>query len=130
LALDALRGWQTRRAASFSLFVEGRFAGIAAIDRIDWQAGSGHLCYWVGAPYWHRGVGSWAVGELVQWARQAHHPQGRLSTLFANCLADNAASVRILCKNGFHEHSHFLGSGDHGGKFADRRWTRYARVLR
>jgi RimJ/RimL family protein N-acetyltransferase len=129
LALAALRRRHEGRAYSFSIFVDRRFAGMASIDRIDWRAGSGHLFYWLGVPYWHRGVGSWAVGQLVQWAQQGTGQQQRLAVLFANCLAENEPSMRILKKTGFSEISQFVGSGDHGGKFAGRRWVRFSRTL-
>lgn len=128
----ALAAWQARKAGqafSFSIFVNCRFAGMASIDRIDWRAGSGHLFYWLGEAYWNRGVGSWAVGELVHWAQQWTCQQRRLGMLYANCLAENQPSIRLLKKNGFSEICQFIGAGDHGGKFAGRRWVRFSRTL-
>ncbi len=129
LALAAVRDRREGRAFSFSLFVDRRFAGIASLGGIDWRAGSGDLFYWLGAAYRNQGVGGWAVGQLVQWAQQGPGPNRRLAVLYANCLAENQPSLRILKKNGFREISQFLGSGDHGGKFAGRRWVRFARTL-
>lgn len=129
LALAAFRCRHEGRAFSFSIFVDCRFAGMVSIDRIDWRAGSGHLFYWLGVPYWNRGVGSWAVGQLVQWAQQRTCQQQRLAVLYANCLAENEPSMQILKKNGFNEISQFIGSEDHGGKFTGHRWMRFSRSL-
>jgi Acetyltransferases, including N-acetylases of ribosomal proteins len=125
LALAAVQGWHARQAFSFSIFVDCRFAGMVSIDRIDWQVGSGHLFYWLGVPYWNRGAGSWAVGQVVQWASR----QRRLIVLYANCLAENERSQRLLKRTGFREISEFIGAGEHGGKFAGRRWVKFSRTL-
>lgn len=49
--------------------------------------------YWLGRPYWGRGVGSVALG-LFLW-RETHRP------LYADPFAENTASVRLLEKHGF-----------------------------
>lgn len=128
LALEAIRSRYEGRAFAFSIFVNRKLAGMATIDRIDWEQSSGHLFYWLDVPYWNQGVGSWAVGQLIQWAQQQTGRQ-RLTVLYANCLAENAPSIHVLRKNGFDEVEKFIGSGDHGGKFAGRRWVLFSRSL-
>lgn len=53
--------------------------------------------YWIGAPYWGRGIASRAVGLLI-----AHVEQTVPDAIFsAKVLPQNAASIRVLEKNGF-----------------------------
>lgn len=53
--------------------------------------------YWLGRPWWGRGLIPEAVGEL---ARHAFEELG-LTALWASCFVDNAASRRVLEKCGF-----------------------------
>lgn len=49
--------------------------------------------YWLGRPYWGRGVGSVALGLFLQ--AESSRP------LYADPFAENTASVRLLEKHGF-----------------------------
>ncbi|NEA62538.1 GNAT family protein [Streptomyces sp. SID12488] len=49
--------------------------------------------YWLGRPYWGRGVGSVALGHFL--LRETNRP------LYADPFAGNTASVRLLEKHGF-----------------------------
>ena len=49
--------------------------------------------YWLGRPYWGRGVGSVALGLFLR--RETNRP------LYADAFAENTASVRLLEKHGF-----------------------------
>ncbi|MDW4907644.1 GNAT family protein [Streptomyces sp. ADMS] len=49
--------------------------------------------YWLGRPYWGRGVGSVALGLFL--LRETNRP------LYADPFAENTASVRLLEKHGF-----------------------------
>ena len=49
--------------------------------------------YWLGRPYWGRGVGSVALGLFLR--RETNRP------LYADPFAENTASVRLLEKHGF-----------------------------
>ena len=49
--------------------------------------------YWLGRPYWGRGVGSLALGLFLR--RETNRP------LYADPFAENTASVRLLEKHGF-----------------------------
>lgn len=58
--------------------------------------------YWLGRPYWGRGVGSVALGLFLR--RETNRP------LHADPFAENTASVRLLEKHGFRR----TGSVRHG----------------
>lgn len=49
--------------------------------------------YWLGRPYWGRGVGSVALGLFLR--RETHRP------LYADPFGENTASVRLLERHGF-----------------------------
>ena len=52
--------------------------------------------YWIGVPYWGRGIASEAAREVMRYGFE----DLRLHRIFAVCYPDNPASVRILEKRG------------------------------
>jgi RimJ/RimL family protein N-acetyltransferase len=55
------------------------------------------LGYWLGEPFWSRGIMSEAVAELTRWA----FGMFSLERIYAQPFANNPASVRVLEKAGF-----------------------------
>ena len=55
------------------------------------------LGYWLGEPFWGRGIMSEAVQEFTRWAFGAFG----LQRIYAQPFADNAGSARVLEKAGF-----------------------------
>lgn len=55
------------------------------------------LGYWIGRPYWGRGLASEAVDATLAWAKRVWKRRYILATHFT----DNPASGRVLCKAGF-----------------------------
>ena len=55
------------------------------------------LGYWLGEPFWGRGIMSEAVAELTRWAFEAFD----LERIFAEPFANNPASMRVLERAGF-----------------------------
>jgi RimJ/RimL family protein N-acetyltransferase len=60
-------------------------------------AHDGEIGFWVGRPYWNRGLGTAAVRAFTAWARAAYG----LQRLSARVLATNVASARVLLKCGY-----------------------------
>jgi RimJ/RimL family protein N-acetyltransferase len=54
--------------------------------------------YWIGRPYWGRGLATHAVERLLQLSRR---DLPKVQLFRAHCLAENPASSRVLEKNGF-----------------------------
>lgn len=79
--------------------------------RIDAQARSGRLGYWVGRRFWGHGVAAEAAGRLARWALANLD----LDRLEAAAGADNAASAAVLRRIGFRPDGvgtqHFLARG-------------------
>lgn len=87
-----------REAGSAHVFAiedDGRFVGICGFHRI--ADGSAEFGYWVGRPFQGRGIGRHAAGAAVNVA----FDYLRLRRLWADVLADNVASIRILAGLGF-----------------------------
>jgi RimJ/RimL family protein N-acetyltransferase len=86
---------QAGTAHVFAIEDEGRFVGVVGFHQIE--AGAAELGYWVGHADQGRGIGGHAVRAAVRVA----FDYLRLRRLWADVLADNPASIRILENLGF-----------------------------
>ena len=133
-AREALEGWIARAAAdreadrAFHFCITGREEehplGVIGLTRTE--RGTGRIGYWVGRRYWGHGVASEAVARLVSWGFGTLG----LDRLIAYVADDNAASMRVLEKEGFrftHEAEHDFAS--RGGAFPVR-WFALTRADR
>ena len=89
---DARRDWR------LAIEVEGRFAGSVAFrPGEDVERHSAEVGYWLGEPYWHRGI--------LADARRASTPVAmralRLHRVHAGVYDGNPASMRVLEKAGY-----------------------------
>ena len=82
----------TREPTHWAVEVEGQAVGSVGVE-ID----SGHFGYWLGEPYWGRGIMSAAVGTVAPYALEHF----RLARLEAPVFEWNPASMRVLEKCGF-----------------------------
>src|SRR6185369_3870373 len=78
--------------------------------------------YWLGEPFWGRGIMTEAVQEFTRWAFEAFD----LQRIFAQPFADNTGSVRVLEKAGFVCEGRLLANVLKDGKKLDS--LMYARV--
>ena len=84
---------------NFAIEVDGQLAGgIGLLPKEDIYRCSMEIGYWIGQPFWGRGVASEAVRILVD-AVWKEYPQ--VVRIFAEVFAHNTASGRVLEKNGF-----------------------------
>lgn len=60
-------------------------------------ARTGSVGYWIGEPYWRRGIATAVVGAFAPWAMATHD----LVRLEAHVFSWNEASMRVLEKCGF-----------------------------
>ncbi len=58
---------------------------------------SAEMGYWLGEPFWGQGIATMAVAALVEWAFATFD----LVRIYAEVFEWNAASARVLEKNGF-----------------------------
>lgn len=109
----------------FMVLSDDLFCGLMSLNTIDWEHGRAELDYWIGPDYQGRGIGTEAMGLVIERARQ----ELGLRVLFSSCLASNPASARILEKNGFGSMGHFLNDGTFGEKFLNKEMIRFRKDL-
>jgi RimJ/RimL family protein N-acetyltransferase len=71
--------------------------GIGLVFGEDVHSHTAELGYWLGEPFWGKGIMSGAVSRFVDYAFQTYS----MSRIFAEPFASNMASCRILEKTGF-----------------------------
>jgi len=82
----------------FAIEVNGELAGgIGFIVGSGERVGTASLGYWLGKRFWGRGVMTEAVQVATQWAFETL----RVRRVWANVMAPNIASVRVLEKAGY-----------------------------
>ena len=97
------RSWfefAVRDTSAFHLVIDvgGQFAGSIGLEpQSDINTGTAEVGYWLGEPFWGRGIATAAVRGLTRHALTTL----RFRRLFATCLAHNAASRRVLEKAGY-----------------------------
>lgn len=85
---------------NFAIEVDGKLAGgIGLLLKDDIYRCSAEIGYWIGEPYWGKGIATEAVRLLVD-AAWREFPQ--LVRIYAEVFPSNLASCRALEKNGFH----------------------------
>lgn len=88
----------TREECVAAVVVGGEVAGVVGIQfRSDIERCSAELGYWIGEPFWGRGIVTAAIRGFVEWAM----PRFVLTRIYAEVFAENIASGRVLEKVGF-----------------------------
>lgn len=78
--------------------VAGEAVGVIGLQfRKDVERCSAELGYWIGEPFWGRGVMTAAIRCFTAWAM----PRFELTRVYAEVFAENPASGRVLEKSGF-----------------------------
>ncbi|MEM9351916.1 MAG: GNAT family N-acetyltransferase [Planctomycetota bacterium] len=107
----------------YGIEVDGRAVGTIGLELgQDVERLSAELGYWIGEPYWGRGIISDAIPAVVD---DAFERLG-LSRLIAVVFDCNPASARVLEKSGFYHEATLQRSAVKNGKVIDR-WL-YARL--
>nr|WP_326185322.1 GNAT family N-acetyltransferase [uncultured Oscillibacter sp.] len=109
LRLERLRSYQTLLPGPtiFAVLGDGRFCGIAGCPPVDEARGTFGLFYQLLPEVWGRGVGLTAAGlALAELYRMVP-----TATVYADAVAENTASVRIL------EHLDFVRTAVRPGAF-------------
>ena len=117
----AVAGREAGQRYAFAILYEGELVGTIGINAVDQDAGTAELDYCVAAPFWHKGIGSEAASQAIEYA----FGQLGLSALLSSCLKENAASAKVLEKNGFVQIGEFANEGEFGTKFLGRAMLRF-----
>ena len=89
---------RSRTETFFAIEVDGSAAGgIGFMLQDDVERVSAEIGYWLGEPYWGRGIATEALVAVTRYAVERHG----LTRVFALPFAHNAASCRVLEKAGY-----------------------------
>jgi len=108
---------------AFAIEVDGEAAGgVGLVLGVDVERVSAEIGYWIGEPFWGRGIVSAALGAVTDFAFDAYG----LTRIFALPFADNARSRRVLEKAGYTLESILRRSAIKEGRIRDQ--ALYARI--
>jgi [ribosomal protein S5]-alanine N-acetyltransferase len=98
-ALEFLRSIIGREPETlFAIAVEGKaVGGIGFVLQQDVERVSAEVGYWLGEPFWGRGIATDALKAVTRYAIEQHG----LTRVFAVPFASNTASCRVLEKAGY-----------------------------
>ena len=112
-----------RPATSFAIAVDGEAVGGAGFaPGADVERYSAEVGYWLGEPFWGRGITSEAVRLVSDYAFRTCN----MLRLFALPFADNAQSIRVLDKAGYTREAILRSSSVKHGTARDQ--ALYARI--
>ena len=98
--------------------VEGRaVGGVGLVFKQDIYARSAEIGYWLGEPYWNRGIISRAVKSLSNYVFNS--PDYDICRIYAGIFEYNTASGRVLEKAGFHQEARLKKNVTKEGKTVD-----------
>lgn len=101
---------------NFAVAVEGKAVGGAGLVlREDVYRRSAEIGYWLGEPYWGRGIMTAAVRATVDYAFETFD----ICRLFASVFDGNVASARVLEKAGFTFEARLRQTITKGGRTRD-----------
>lgn len=108
---------------SFAVELGGEaIGGIGFKLGVDISRLSVEMGYWLGEPFWGRGITTRAVVASSDWAFNAY----KVVRIFATVFAHNAASIRVLEKAGFEREGVLKRSAIKNGVILDQ--VMYAKV--
>lgn len=84
---------------NFVIEVDGNFAGsVGMVPKTDVYRCNMEIGYWLGEPYWGKGIASTAIALMcdIVWQNYSH-----INRIYAEVFEGNKASMRVLEKNGF-----------------------------
>ncbi len=77
--------------------------------RLEFRDQEPELSYWLGEPFWRKGIGRRAVSRFVA---ECFSADPDLDAIIARVKRDNSGSLRILEQTGFVRHSMAVGASD------------------
>jgi RimJ/RimL family protein N-acetyltransferase len=93
-----VQGFKTKFRFVFSIINKATAEMIGEISlHLDARKPLAQLGYWLGEPFWNKGIITEAIGAVLQFGFN----DLQLETVLAICDRANGASARVLAKNGF-----------------------------
>jgi [ribosomal protein S5]-alanine N-acetyltransferase len=92
------RNFQLKKERTFAIELVGigSLVGVISLQKIDRKNKNAQISYWIGKNYWNLGIATESTKMLIRYAFWVL----RLHKVYANVLATNRASIRVLEKNG------------------------------
>jgi RimJ/RimL family protein N-acetyltransferase len=117
-AVDFIRYARAQRPeTAFAIAVAGEAAGgIGFLLNGDVERVSAEIGYWLGEPFWGRGIATEALVAVTRHAIEAHG----LTRLYALPFAENTASCRVLEKAGYVLEARLRRSAIKDGRIGDQ----------
>ncbi len=117
-ARDWIRGVKQRSPeTSFAIAVDGEaVGGIGFVMHGDVERVSAEIGYWLGEPFWGRGITCAALRAVTKYAIETHG----LTRVFAVPFVWNTASCRVLEKAGYVLEARLRKSAIKDGKLTDQ----------
>ena len=109
---------EKREGFPYAILADDEFVGVVGLNRADFKGRSIQCDYAIASTHWGRGITTRAVALALQVAFEELHMQ----VVHSSCLDRNAASKRVLEKNGFTETGRFVLNSR---KFTDEPAVRY-----
>jgi [ribosomal protein S5]-alanine N-acetyltransferase len=113
--------WKAGKERAYVILGDSEFVGSVSLRNIDGEMQSAELEYFVGSPFWGKGVASEASRQAIEIA----FTDLALDVLYARCLEVNLASARVLEKNGFQEIERVVDDCKDDSKFSGMVWRRF-----
>jgi RimJ/RimL family protein N-acetyltransferase len=113
-----IKGALSRKPETFFAIAVDDIAvgGIGFILHLDVERVSAEIGYWLGEPFWKRGITSEALAAVTKHAIDTHH----LTRIYAVPFAWNAASCRVLEKAGYVLEARLRKSAIKNGQLIDQ----------
>ncbi len=89
--------WNRGRGYVFSILADDEACGVISLSNVSLEHSCGEVGFWLGRDHWGRGLMTEAVALILRFSFQ----ELGLYRVYASAFAANAASCRVLEKNGF-----------------------------
>ena len=117
-ARDFIRATARRSPETFfAIAVDGdAVGGVGFVLHSDVERVSAEIGYWLGEPFWGRGIATSALVAITSYAIETHH----LARIYAVPFAWNVASCRVLEKAGYVLEARLRNSAIKDGRLTDQ----------
>lgn len=119
------KGVKAERDVTKAIEYNGQFVGSVGIGRkTGWRDHLAEIGYWLGEPFWGKGIATQAVHQMTEYA----FSDLKLQKLYALILAPNRTSMRVVEKCGYELEGVLKREVFKDGKYYDVHY--FANVLR
>jgi ribosomal-protein-alanine N-acetyltransferase len=119
---NSIRKREEGNFVNFAITLDGKFIGIVGLTIIkeDAKGRTAEIGYWIGKPFWHKGMATEAVKAMLHYGFEKMN----VSVVIAQCLERNIGSYRVMEKN------HFRYAGKQKNNGLTSKWSNDEYILR